>query len=66
MYTTNLSWNPLKEVLSSLVKQEFLREIEVPGVKRSRRRYEVAEKGGNVLTNFEGASEILDIAKVVI
>jgi len=66
MYATNLSWSPLKEVLSSLVKQELLREIEVPGIKRSRRRYEVTEKGVNVLTYFEGASEILDIAKVVI
>jgi len=66
MYATNLSWNPLKEVLSSLVKQELLREIEVPRIKRSRRRYEVTEKGVNVLTYFERASEILDIAKVVI
>ncbi len=66
MYATNLSWNPLKEVLSRMVKQELLREIEVPGVKRSRRRYEVAEKGGNVLTNFEGASEILGIEKFAI
>jgi predicted transcriptional regulator len=66
MYATNLSWNPLKEVLSSLVKQELLREIEVPRIKRSRRRYEVTEKGVNVLTYFEGASEILDIEKVFI
>ena len=66
MYATNVSWNPLQEVLSSLVKQELLREIEVPRNKRSRRRYEVTEKGVNVLTYFEGASEILDIEKVVI
>ncbi len=66
MYATNQSWYPLKEVLSSLVKQELLREIEVPRIKRSRRRYEVTEKGVNVLTYFERASEILDIAKVVI
>ena len=66
MYATNLSWNPLKEVLSSLVKQELLSEIEVPRIKRSRRRYEVTEKGVNVLTYFERASEILDIEKVVI
>jgi predicted transcriptional regulator len=66
MYATNLSWNPLKEVLSRMVKQELLREIEVPGNKRSRRRYEVTEKGVNVLTYFEGASEILGIEKFVI
>lgn len=65
MYATNLSWNPLQEVLSSLVKQELLREIEVPGNKRSRRRYEVTEKGVNVLTYFEGASELLDIKEVI-
>jgi predicted transcriptional regulator len=66
MYAANLTWNPLKEVMSSMVKQEFLREIEVPGIKRSRKRYEVTEKGVNVLTYFEGASKILDIEKVVI
>ena len=65
MYATNLSWNPIQEVLSSLVKQELLREIEVPGNKRSRRRYEVTEKGVNVLTYFEGASELLDIKEVI-
>lgn len=65
MYATNLSWKPLQEVLSSLVKQELLREIEVPGNKRSRRRYEVTEKGVNVLTYFEGASELLDIKEVI-
>jgi predicted transcriptional regulator len=66
MYATNLSWNPLKEVLSSLMKQELLREIEVPRIKRSRRRYEVTEKGVNALTYFEGASEILGIENFVI
>jgi len=66
MYATNLAWKPLNEVLSRLVKQELLREIEVPGIKRSKRRYEITEKGVNVLTYFEGASEILDIEKVYI
>ncbi len=66
MYATNLAWKPLNEVLSRLVKQELLREIEVPGIKRSKRRYEITEKGVNVLTYFEGASEILDIEKVFI
>ena len=66
MYATNVSWNSLQEVLSGLVRQELLREIEVPRNKRSRRRYEVTEKGVNVLAYFEGAGEILDIEKVVI
>jgi predicted transcriptional regulator len=66
MYTTNLSWKPLQEVLSNLVKQELLREIEVLGNKRSRRRYEVTEIGVKVRAYFEGASKILDTEKVVI
>ena len=65
MYATNISWNPLQEVLSSLVKQELLLEIEVPGNKRSRKRYEVTEKGVDVLTYFEGSSELLDIKEVI-
>jgi len=65
MNGTSLSWRTLQEVLSSLVKWELLREIEVPGNKRSRRRYEVTEKGVNVLTYFDGASELLDIKEVI-
>ena len=65
MYATNVSWNSLQEVLSGLVRQELLREIEVPRNKRSRRRYEVTEKGVNVLAYFEGASELLDIKEVI-
>ena len=65
MYGTNLSWRTLQEVLSSLVKHGLLRETEAPGNKRSRRRYEVTEKGVNVLTYFDGASELLDIKEVI-
>ena len=64
MYATNLSWNPLKGVLGSLVNQGLLREMEVLGSKRSRKRYEVTAKGVNALNYFEGASELLDIGEI--
>lgn len=64
MYATNLSWNSLKEVLGSLVNQGLLREMEVLGSKRLRKRYEVTAKGVNALSYFEGASELLDIREI--
>jgi len=36
-----------------------------PGKKRSKKKYELTEKGFNVLRYFEGAEELLDIGKLM-
>lgn len=61
MYAANLSWLPTQKVLDNLVKTALLREIAVPDDNRSGRRYNVTEKGLNVLAYFEGAKTLLDI-----
>lgn len=65
MYASNLSWTPTQRILASLVSQGLLREIQVSGTRRSRIRYEITEKGVNVLDYFRGADEIIDISKMI-
>ena len=65
MYASNLSWTPTQRILASLVGQGLLREILVSGTRRSRIRYEITEKGLNVLDYFSGADEIIDISKMI-
>ena len=64
MYASNLSWKPTQRILASLVGQGLLREILVSGSGRSRIRYEITEKGLNVLDYFSGAEALLDIENI--
>ncbi len=61
MYASNMSWKPTQRILASLVGQGLLREILVSGSGRSRVRYEITEKGLNVLDYFSGAEALLDV-----
>ena len=63
MYKANLSWKPTKKILASLVEQGLLREAGDTGSKRSKKRYDITDKGLNVLEYFEGASGLLEISE---
>lgn len=61
MYAANMSWNPVKNMLSHLVDQGLI-EMRVNTVSRqSKRRYVITEKGVNVLDYFEKANELMTI-----
>jgi predicted transcriptional regulator len=62
-YSANLSWKPTKKILASLVEQGLLRESGDTGSKRSKKRYDITDKGLNVLEYFEGASGLLEISE---
>ena len=47
MYSTNLSWKTLNELLSTLVSKGFLREEPV----KNSKRYRITDKGLNTLTH---------------
>jgi len=64
MYASNLSWKPIQRILASLGGQGLLREILVSGSGRSRVRYEITEKGLNVLDYFSGAEALLDVENI--
>ena len=61
MYAANMSWNLTQKVFEDLLQQGLLSIIEMPGTKRSIKRYELTEKGQKVLEYFEGAKALLNI-----
>jgi predicted transcriptional regulator len=64
MYATNLSWKPTQRVLAQLVEQELVREIRGAEGVKSRRRYEITEKGAAVLNYFDKAKELLPLDEI--
>ena len=65
MYAANLSWRPTQRILSSLVQRGLLREIEDAGSRRSKKRYEITEKGANVVSYFERAKGLLEVEEIL-
>jgi predicted transcriptional regulator len=62
MYSANLSWKSLKEIISSLVDQGLIYEnIMSRGRKRTKRRYEITPKGENVLQYYSVVSDLIEI-----
>jgi len=61
MYAANMSWNLTQRVFEDLVEQDMLSIQEMPGAKRSVKRYDLTEKGQKVLEYFEGAKTLLNI-----
>ena len=62
MYSANLSWKSLKEILDSLVSQGLIEE-ELVGrsSKRAKKRYEITAKGENVLEYYSVVSGLIEI-----
>lgn len=61
MYAANLSWVPTQRILSRLVEQGLLIMREYPESRRSKRRYQITEKGLGILNYFERAEEIIGL-----
>jgi len=61
MYAANMSWNPTKKILEKLVGEGFLEVYEEPSGKRSKKRYQITEKGIKVLRYFYGAQELISL-----
>jgi predicted transcriptional regulator len=62
MYSTNLSWKPLTQMLDSLVSQGLVEEFsDHDEDKRSRKTYRITEKGETVLKYFSQAKDLLEL-----
>lgn len=61
MYAANLSWKPTQQILAQLIEQELVSEHRNNESAKSRRRYQITEKGVTVLEYFEKAKELLPI-----
>jgi len=55
MYATNLSWKPTQKIIEFLINQGLIKEFTVG----KRRRYEITEKGLDVLKYFRRIQKIL-------
>ncbi len=65
MYAANLSWNPTKRILASLVEQGLLSEFVSTESKRSRKSYRITEKGLSVIDYFKKAQGLFEIDVVL-
>jgi predicted transcriptional regulator len=62
MYSANLSWQPLCQILESLEYQDMIEPMDLDGKdKRSRTLYRITEKGDNVLRYFDKAKSLLEV-----
>jgi len=63
MYEANLSWTSLKDVLSLLLSQELVEEIDISESrdKRTVRIYKITEKGDHLIRYFHRAEQLLQI-----
>jgi predicted transcriptional regulator len=62
MYSANLSWKSLKEILESLVSQGLVEENVVSrSSKRAKKRYDITPKGENVLQYYNMVSDLIEI-----
>lgn len=65
MYAANLSYRLTERILRSLVRQGLLREIEDTRSRRTKKRYEIMEKGAKVIQYFDRARDLLTVEEVV-
>jgi predicted transcriptional regulator len=62
MYGANLSWKSLKEILVSLVSQGLIKEISTnTDGRRTKKRYEITDKGENVLEYYSMVCGLIEI-----
>jgi len=66
MYGANLSWIPLMKILTSMVSQGLVTEIEAGDRrdKRTTKTYRITQKGVNVLQYFSRAKELLSLEEI--
>jgi len=67
MYQANISWQPLMKILTSMVSQELIEEIDMTNGrrrdKRTSRIYVITMKGEQVIRYFKGVKdfELMDV-----
>lgn len=68
MYESNLSWRPLQHILKLLVSKELIIEIDTRNTrktdKRTKRRYEITQKGENIVRYLNRAKDLLKLEKI--
>lgn len=65
MYATNLSWKPTQDILNTLIEQGLLQELKNEEGRRTKTRYELTEKGQEVVRYFEKAKDLISIEEII-
>ena len=68
MHEANISWGVLNKILVHMISLGLMREIDASDEwdKRTNRRYELTQKGDNVIKYFGGAKDLLDIDEILL
>jgi predicted transcriptional regulator len=66
MYSVNTSWKSLQGILSSLVDQELISEVDMSNIRRKRDKrtntiFEITPKGQNVIRYFNQAKGLISV-----
>jgi len=65
MYGANVSWEALQRILGSMASRGLVREIDTRNVrkrdKRTTRRYEITQKGENIIRYFKRTRGLLGL-----
>ncbi len=66
MYQANISWQPLKRILSSMASQGLIDEVDTTSIDRKRDKrtskiYEITMKGEQVYRYFKGAKHLNEV-----
>jgi len=67
MYEANLSWRPLQSILSSMVSQGLVTQVDAADGrdKRTSTVYEVTQKGEKVVEYFKRGRGLIELERVV-
>ena len=65
MYATNLSWKPTQNILETLRRQGLLSNIGGDEGKRTKVRYQLTEKGMDVIRYFDKAKDLLALEDIL-
>jgi len=65
MYATNLSWKPTQNILETLTRQGLLRDIGGEEGKRTKVRYQLTEKGMDVIRYFDKAKDLIALEDIL-
>ena len=68
MYAANLSWKPLQQILRSMKSQRLIRDCDTQNArkydKRTKTRYEITQKGENIVRYFKRARGLLNLEEI--
>jgi len=68
MYAANISWDTLQQILGSMQSRELIMEVDTRHVRRrdrrTKRRYEITQKGENVVRYFRRARVLFKLEEV--